>query len=200
MKPSDPLELADPLQQAAESLGRLLLERGTERVVFAESCTAGLAAAALASVPGISQCLCGSLVTYREASKAAWLGVDAKLIAEFTAVSRQVTAAMARGALQRTIEADWAAAVTGHLGPGAPTEADGRVYVAVARRVTGASRLTPEAETPPVVPASIEVPTELVLELEQRLTVGPRVSRQQQAAEHVLRALEQAIRQASRPA
>lgn len=175
MKPSDPLELADPLQQAAESLGRLLLERGTERVVFAESCTAGLVAAALASVPGISQCLCGSLVTYREASKAAWLGVDAKLIAEFTAVSREVTAAMARGALERTAEADWSAAVTGHLGPAAPRETDGSIHVAIGRRMQGTAG------------------TKLVLEFTEQLTSGARVGRQQQAAQRVLRALELAL-------
>ncbi|MFN5709027.1 MAG: CinA family protein, partial [Planctomycetota bacterium] len=113
MDSAEPHQLSAELQQTARSLGRLLLQHG-QRVVFAESCTAGLVAASLAIVPGISRCLCGSLVTYREASKTAWLGVDAQLIAAFTAVSPEVTAQMASAALQRTIEADWAAAVTGH--------------------------------------------------------------------------------------
>jgi PncC family amidohydrolase len=126
--------LRNRLDQAARSLGEWLLELGQEKIVFAESCTAGLVAAALAAVPGISQHLCGSMVTYREPSKTAWLGVDSHLLQQFSAVSQPVTDAMALGVLQRTVEASWSAAVTGHLGPGAPAELDGQLFVAVARR------------------------------------------------------------------
>ena len=44
------------------------------RVVFAESCTAGMVSATLAAVPGISDYLCGSMVTYRPEIKENWLG------------------------------------------------------------------------------------------------------------------------------
>ena len=190
MDSAEPHQLSAELQQTARSLGRLLLQHG-QRVVFAESCTAGLVAASLAIVPGISRCLCGSLVTYREASKTAWLGVDAQLIAAFTAVSPEVTAQMASAALQRTIEADWAAAVTGHLGPDAPPGSDGTIHIAVARRLKRA------------IPQSTGFdagPFELTVQLKQQLSAPTRVLRQQQAAGSVLATLEQALRSKLEPA
>jgi nicotinamide-nucleotide amidase len=170
--------LSNSLHRAALELGASLLAKPEEKVVFAESCTAGLVAAALARVPGISQSLCGSLVTYREASKIAWLGVEPQLLSAHTAVSAQVTAAMARGALNRTVEAKWAIAVTGHLGPGAPTDLDGQIFVAVARRLPPGETGDPEG-TPAVV----------VLESQRRLTAEGRSDRQQQAAQWVLESL-----------
>jgi PncC family amidohydrolase len=125
---------SERLGQAAQTLGMWLLNSGREKVVFAESCTAGLVAAELATVPGISQHLCGSMVTYREPSKTAWLGVEVKVLQQFSAVSQQVTDALATGVLERTKEATWCAAITGHLGPGAPADLDGKVFIAVARR------------------------------------------------------------------
>lgn len=121
------------LEIAAEAAARRLAQRAV-RVVLAESCTAGLAAAALAAAPGISEYLCGSAVVYRADTKVRWLGVDAAAIARHTAVSEQVTRQMAVGALERTAEAHLAAAITGHLGPDAPAELDGVVIVALAGR------------------------------------------------------------------
>lgn len=182
MDPVEQPELATRLEQSARSLGRYLLEQRGLMVVFAESCTGGLVAASLAMVPGISRCLCGSLVTYREASKAAWLGVEPQLIAAVSAVSPEVTAAMASGALRRTAEANWAAAVTGHLGPDAPLELDGRVCIAIACRLQGLSG----------TPAADEV--QLVVELQRQLTSSSRGPRQQEAAQLVLSTLEQTLR------
>ncbi len=122
--------LADRLSQAVE-LAAKLLEANRVQLVLAESCTAGLVAASLARVPGISQFLCGSLVTYQESAKQAWLGVDSQLLAEHTAVSDEVTRRMARRALKMTPTANWSAAVTGHLGPGAPQAMDGVIFVSV---------------------------------------------------------------------
>ncbi len=121
------------LAQAAEQLARCLAE-GDKRIVFAESCTAGLASATLAAVPGISQWHCGSAVTYREQTKIDWLGVSASQIAESGVVSAPIAQQMACGVLERTVEADLAAAVTGHLGPDAPAELDGVVFIAVTGR------------------------------------------------------------------
>jgi nicotinamide-nucleotide amidase len=111
------------------------------RFVLAESCTGGMAAAAVTQVPGISQSFCGSLVAYREVSKTAWIGVPEALIAAETAVSQRVAEAMARGALERAIEAQWSAAVTGHLGPDAPPTLDGLIFTAVANRLDGSVRV-----------------------------------------------------------
>jgi nicotinamide mononucleotide (NMN) deamidase PncC len=44
---------------------------------------------------------------------------------------------MAAGVLRMTPEADWAASITGHLGPQAPPEFDGIVYICIARRTGG---------------------------------------------------------------
>jgi PncC family amidohydrolase len=143
------------------------------RIVLAESCTAGLACAALAAHPGISEFLCGSAVTYRESAKREWLGVSADDLARFTAVSEPVARQMALGALLRTSEADWSAAVTGHLGPGAPAELDGVVYIAIARRHEGGLGV--------------------VTAVRGQLAARDRVARQSEAAENVLRVLRETI-------
>jgi nicotinamide-nucleotide amidase len=124
----------------AAQLAQLLADRHW-RVVLAESCTAGLASAMLAAVPGISQHLCGSWVTYRDECKQAWLGVPADMLRTQTAVSREVTATMALEALRRTETAHAAAAITGHLGPDAPAALDGICFLAVAARGGGQIQL-----------------------------------------------------------
>lgn len=120
------------LLKEAKSLA-LELKRLDQRVVFAESCTGGLAAGALASVPGVSKYFCGSFVTYRDDSKIRWLGVS-RAVAQRGAVQPHVAIAMAKGALKKTPEADFAAAITGHLGPKAPKGQDGLVFFAAAWR------------------------------------------------------------------
>ncbi len=116
----------------AEHLAGVLSQRAT-RLVLAESCTAGMGAALLAAIPGISAYLCGSFVTYREECKQAWLGVPAELLSRYSAVSPEVTEVMAIEALRRTPSATCAAAITGHLGPDAPASADGICFLACAR-------------------------------------------------------------------
>ncbi len=102
--------------QEAEQLVQQL-ERKQLKLVLAESCTGGLVAAELAKVPGVSNWLCGSAVTYRSETKSAWLGIDPAIIDRYTAVSQEVAIQMVEGVLRHTPEADISAAVTGHLGP-----------------------------------------------------------------------------------
>lgn len=123
------------LDATATHLAGILVEKKL-RVVFAESCTGGLVAATLAGVPGISEYLCGSAVTYRNRTKQDWLGVSASDIDRFTAVSEPVARQMATGVLKQTPEADFATAVTGHLGPDAPADCDGVIYVGIAVRTS----------------------------------------------------------------
>ena len=111
------------------------LSRRRLKIVFAESCTGGLVSAVLAGVPGISEWLCGSAVTYRCNTKVAWLGVSASEIDLHTAVSREVAQQMATGVLEKTPEADLALSITGHLGPNAPQGFDGLVFVGVGIRL-----------------------------------------------------------------
>jgi PncC family amidohydrolase len=122
------VELADKLANELKSR--------RQRIVLAESCTGGRVAQTLTAIPGISEYFCGSAVTYRNATKAAWLGVSMTDLdnAQIGPVSEQVAAQMCQGILDRTPEADIAAAATGHLGPDAPPKLDGVVYVAAGRR------------------------------------------------------------------
>ncbi len=87
------------------------------RIATAESCTGGLIAAALTHVPGSSDVVDRGFVTYSNDAKIEMLGVDPALIATHGAVSGPVAAAMAEGALARSI-AQAAVAVTGVAGPG----------------------------------------------------------------------------------
>ncbi len=86
----------------------------------AESCTGGMVASRLTSVPGASEVFVGSVVAYANGVKEAGLGVPAALIAEHGAVSAEVATAMAAGARER-LGADVAVAVTGVAGPGGGT-------------------------------------------------------------------------------
>ena len=112
-----------------------LRDRG-DRFVLAESCTAGLVAAELGQIPGISEFFCGSMVVYRTPTKTAWLDISSEVLQDpaIGPVSATVTLSLAEAILEKTPEATLGAAITGHLGPNAPTGMDGQVYCAVVRR------------------------------------------------------------------
>jgi PncC family amidohydrolase len=129
------VKLAPAARYAAQ-----LLKKTDQRVVFAESCTAGLVSAQLAAIPGVSDVHCGSFVTYRNRSKRDWLLVPQGLLRDPGPVSEIVAIKMAGGALKKTREADIAVSVTGHLGPNAPKRQDGVVYIGVAIRTSAASQ------------------------------------------------------------
>lgn len=116
---------------AQATLEKLRAEGAT--VALAESLTGGLAASLLAEVPGASDVLVASFVTYQERAKTALLGVDAGLLAREGAVSEAVAKAMAEGARARA-GTTYAAAVTGFAGPTGGTERDpvGTFYAALA--------------------------------------------------------------------
>jgi nicotinamide-nucleotide amidase len=112
-----------------------------ERIAFAESCTAGLLAARLTERPGSSAYVMGGVVAYSDAAKRDLLDVDASLIERFGAVSNEVAAAMATGALS-CFDATVAASVTGIAGPGGgtPDKPVGTVCFGLAR--TDGTRLS----------------------------------------------------------
>jgi nicotinamide-nucleotide amidase len=112
-----------------EHVLELCRERGY-LLATAESCTGGLVAARLTSVPGSSAVVLGGVVAYADEVKRAELGVPAELLAEYGAVSAEVAAAMAQGARER-LGADVAVAVTGIAGPdgGTPEKPVGLVYL-----------------------------------------------------------------------
>jgi len=131
------------LIQSAEEVKEALTLRD-RKLVLTESCTGGLVATLLTSLPGISDYFCGSAVVYRWDTKMKWLGVQAETLAQYTDVSRETAREMALGVLRQTPEANLSAAITGHLGPNAPQAQDGLVCIAVARRVSTDLSVPPE--------------------------------------------------------
>ncbi|MEN9982271.1 MAG: hypothetical protein RI918_240 [Pseudomonadota bacterium] len=102
-----------------QSLCRLVADLALKNQCFlatAESCTGGLIAAACTDLAGSSQWFDRGFVTYSNAAKTEMLGVDAALISQFGAVSEQVAAAMAQGAVRHSA-AQVSVAVTGVAGP-----------------------------------------------------------------------------------
>ena len=75
------------------------LRRSGARIATAESCTGGLIAAACTALAGSSDWFERGFVTYSNEAKVEMLGVPAALIAAHGAVSAEVAAAMAEGAL-----------------------------------------------------------------------------------------------------
>jgi nicotinamide-nucleotide amidase len=96
----------------------------------AESCTGGLVAARLTSVPGSSDVFLGSVVSYANSVKESELGVPAAVLEAHGAVSAETAVAMARGARER-LGADVAVSITGIAGPdgGTPEKPVGLVYL-----------------------------------------------------------------------
>ena len=86
-------------------------------IATAESCTAGLIAGAITEIAGSSAVFDRGFVTYTNAAKIDMLGVSPATLDAHGAVSEQVAAEMARGALARS-DAAIAVSVTGIAGPG----------------------------------------------------------------------------------
>jgi len=74
------------------------------------------------------------MVTYRNETKTAYLGIDSKVLKRPGPVSELIARQMAEGVLSKTPEATIAASITGHLGPNAPARLDGVVYVGISQR------------------------------------------------------------------
>jgi nicotinamide-nucleotide amidase len=115
------------------SVEALVLDACRERglsLATAESCTGGLVAARLTSVPGSSDVFLGAVVAYADEVKARELDVPEEMLERHGAVSSEAADAMAAGARAR-LGADLAVAVTGIAGPGGatPEKPVGLVYL-----------------------------------------------------------------------
>ncbi len=150
-------------QHLVECLGRHQI-----KVVLAESCTCGRAVAALGTVSGVSQFLCGGLVVYRLESKSQWLGLDPAWLAQVSTESLACSQALAHAALVHTPEAQFSLAITGDLDPAASPDKQGRVFLAAAQRHG--------AHEAPKPCGSLEI----------RLQTADRLSRQNEAAQRLL--------------
>jgi nicotinamide-nucleotide amidase len=120
-----------------ESLESVIVRTLTERnqtLALAESCTGGFIANRITNVPGASAVFIAGLVTYANAAKEKFLGVNNETLAANGAVSESVAREMAEGARERT-GSDFAISVTGIAGPGGstPEKPVGTVFIGLAR-------------------------------------------------------------------
>ena len=101
-------------------------------LAVAESCTGGLIAQRITSVPGASRSFLGGVVVYSDELKTSLAGVPAELIAQYGAVSAEVAKALAAGIRART-GATLGLGVTGIAGPTGATESKpvGLVHIAI---------------------------------------------------------------------
>jgi len=111
------------------------LRAAERRIATAESCTAGWVAKALTDIPGSSQWFECGYVTYSDAAKRRDLGVGARTLASFGAVSEQTVREMAEGVL-RVSGANVGLSVSGIAGPdgGSVAKPVGTVWFCAAAR------------------------------------------------------------------
>jgi nicotinamide-nucleotide amidase len=115
-----------------------LLEDRNWTIGTAESMTAGMVAARIASIPGASRVFRGSVVSYATDLKKKLLGVGADVLAG-GAVSPGTALEMAKGA-RRRLGVDVGVAITGSAGPEPTEEPVGVVFVGVATPEGAATR------------------------------------------------------------
>ena len=131
LSPDQVGRLVQRTDELAREAVRLLGAKGWS-VALAESCTAGMVAATLASIPGASAVLNSSAVVYQTRAKSSLLGLDAAFVERFCPVSREVTMALAKAAREKN-GADAGCAVTGWAGPSGGPGPDpvGTCYMAI---------------------------------------------------------------------
>ena len=107
-----------------------LLIKNNLKISTAESCTGGMIASRLVSVPGISDVFLEGAVTYANEAKVRTLNVKEETLKKYGAVSEETAREMAEGMAKRT-GSDIAVVTTGIAGPGGGTEEKpvGLVYI-----------------------------------------------------------------------
>ena len=133
-------ELEDELDDAVfsthgESLEEIVsyyLQMRNVKLAVAESCTGGMIAERITSVPGSSRSFLGGAVVYSNDLKTLFADIPPLMIETHGAVSKEVAVALAEN-IRELCNADIGVGVTGIAGPGGGTEEKpvGFVYVAV---------------------------------------------------------------------
>ncbi|WP_299838198.1 CinA family protein [uncultured Paracoccus sp.] len=118
------MSLAAEVLEAARAQGAM--------IATAESCTGGLIIGALTEIAGSSDVVDRGFVTYSNAAKMQMLGIKPETLEAHGAVSEEIAAEMAMGALAHS-QAQYAVAVTGIAGPGGSEhKPEGRVCFGLA--------------------------------------------------------------------
>lgn len=112
-------------------MGQLLL-KNKKTIATAESCTGGLVAHRITSVPGSSAYYEGSVIAYSYALKEKLLNVAPKILEIHGAVSEETVKAMLKGLLEN-LGTDIGIAISGIAGPGGgtPEKPVGTIWIAV---------------------------------------------------------------------
>ena len=110
-----------------------LLQGSGRTLALAESCTGGMIAQRITSIPGSSRYFLEGAVTYSNEAKIRQLGVPVALLEEKGAVSSDVASAMAKG-IRQVAGSDLGLAVTGIAGPDGGVEGKpvGTVFISLA--------------------------------------------------------------------
>ncbi|HEV8385947.1 MAG TPA: competence/damage-inducible protein A [Candidatus Acidoferrales bacterium] len=121
------------LGEEMEGVVAAMLYQHRATIAVAESCTGGLVAQRLTSIPGSSTYFLGGVVCYSNELKSAWVDVPQELIETKGAVSTEVAVTLAEG-IRRGTGATLGLGITGITGPGGgtPEKPVGTVHIALA--------------------------------------------------------------------
>jgi len=101
-------------------------------ITTAESCTGGLLAAKLTSVPGASSVIEGTMVTYSNRIKQNWLNVKTTTLENYGAVSKECVSEMLDG-IENASSSSISIAISGIAGPtgGSAKKPVGTVFIGI---------------------------------------------------------------------
>ncbi|MGA2370757.1 MAG: competence/damage-inducible protein A [Candidatus Korobacteraceae bacterium] len=118
--------------ESLEEIVSYYMQMRNAKLAVAESCTGGMIAERITSVPGSSRWFLGGAVVYSNDLKTLFADVPPLMIEAHGAVSKEVAVALAEN-IRELCNADIGVGVTGIAGPGGGTEEKpvGLVYVAV---------------------------------------------------------------------
>lgn len=112
----DRVEIPSEWQEiSADKVVSKLIDKGWT-ISFAESCSGGMAAARLVSVPDASKVFAASVVTYANEAKVKYVDVNPQTIEHYGVVSEEVAMEMARG-VAKANEAQVGVGISGIAGP-----------------------------------------------------------------------------------
>lgn len=126
----------DKIRVETEKYAGILVERLIKANLYistAESCTGGMVASAIVSVPDASKCFNESVVTYSNAAKMKYLDVSNVTLSTVGAVSNEAVQEMALG-MRKQSGCDISVVTSGIAGPtgGSDDKPVGTVYIACA--------------------------------------------------------------------
>lgn len=114
-----------------ETVVEILIDKNL-KISAAESCTGGMFTKMIVDIPGSSEILDESVVTYSNNAKEKYLNVKKETLNNYGAVSEETAKEMAEG-IQKAAKSNIGVGITGIAGPGGGTKdkPQGLVYVAV---------------------------------------------------------------------